>query len=59
MAAGLSVRVASGQNLGAVGTILDADYISGRALVRFDETAREVWIAFPDLAAAGDLKSTR
>lgn len=57
MAAGIKVRVVGGSRARAQGTILDADYINGRALVELEDELNPVWISFRDLAAAGPSRS--
>ncbi len=59
MAAGVTVRVTAGTRARAVGTIIDADYINARALVRFDGEPNGIWIGFRDLSSAESLKAAR
>lgn len=52
IAAGVEVMVASGAHRGNVGAVMDADYITSRALVRLEGRQEELWIDFDDLAAS-------
>jgi len=49
MAVGVRVLVKSGPHKGRPGTILDADFIHGRALVDFPEEQDSHWVEFPRL----------
>ena len=51
MAVGVHVVVKSGAHQGKRGTILDADFIHGRALIDFPDEEDTHWVEFPRLAS--------
>lgn len=57
LAAGLSVKILSGTELGAKGVILDADYIRSRVLVELFDGSNTVWVRFPDVSPILDSDS--
>ena len=51
MAVGVRVAVKSGTHQNKLGTILDADFIHGRALIDFSDGEDAHWVEFPRLAS--------
>ena len=49
LAPGVAVGVRGGRFAGLGGTVLDADYISSRVLVRLDEVEESVWLGFAEV----------
>jgi len=50
--AGLVIKVLSGDHVGKVGVVLDADYIANRALISLSDEESPHWIAFQLLGYA-------
>jgi len=51
-AAGLEIKVLSGDHTGKVGVVLDADYIANRALISLSDQESPHWISFRSLGHA-------
>ena len=52
MAPGVRVGVLVGPFVGESATIVDADYISNRVLVRLDDVEESLWLGFAEVGAA-------
>lgn len=54
LAAGLLVRIRSGSKKGALGIILDADYIHSKVQVELNEGQIKTWVGFSDVSPVTD-----